>query len=140
MITRLIGTLALVASFGLGAFANQIIEVQVSRPAYFVTLFGDQSDQQITDTDYPSLSPATFQQFGGHYLIHSGRTLTFDGQPPMRIVVVAFDSMERLQAWHASDAFKKLYDIHKAANVRAFAVEGVAPGSASSADSSILQR
>lgn len=139
MITWLIRAVAVVASFGLGAFATQLLEIQASRPAYFVTLFGDQSDQEIMGTDYPSLSPGTFQQFGGHYIIHTGRTITFDGQPPMRIVVVAFDSMERLQAWHQSDAFKKLYDIHKISNVRAFAVEGVAPGSASN-DSSISQR
>ncbi len=139
MITWLIRAVAVVASFGLGAFATELLEIQASRPAYFVTLFGDQSDQEIMGTDYPSLSPGTFQQFGGHYIIHTGRTITFDGQPPMRIVVVAFDSMERLQAWHQSDAFKKLYDIHKISNVRAFAVEGVAPGSASN-DSSISQR
>lgn len=139
MITWLIRAVAVVASFGLGAFATQLLEIQASRPAYFVTLFGDQSDQEIMGTDYPSLSPGTFQQFGGHYIIHTGRTITFDGQPPMRIVVVAFDSMERLQAWHQSDAFKKLYDIHKISNVRAFAVEGVAPGSASN-NSSISQR
>lgn len=139
MITRLIGALVLVASFGLGAFATQFLDAAASRPAYFVTLFGDQSDQEIMDTDYPSLSPGTFQQFGGHYIIHTGRTVTFDGQSPMRIVVVAFDSMERLQAWHASDAFKKLYDIHKITKVRAFAVEGVTPGSAS-VDSGISRR
>lgn len=139
MITWLIRAVAVVASFGLGAFATELLEIQASRPAYFVTLFGDQSDQEIMGTDYPSLSPGTFQQFGGHYIIHTGRTITFDGQPPMRIVVVAFDSMELLQAWHQSDAFKKLYDIHKISNVRAFAVEGVAPGSASN-DSSISQR
>ena len=139
LITRLIGTLALVASFGLGAVGSQFLETQAARPAYFVTLFGDQSDQEIMDTDYPSLSPGTFQQFGGHYIIHTGRTVTYDGQPPMRIVVVAFNSLERLQAWHQSDAFKKLYDIHKISNVRAFAVEGVAPESAS-IDDSISQR
>jgi uncharacterized protein (DUF1330 family) len=139
MITRLIGAMALIASFGLGAFATQVVKTQASPPAYFVTLFGGQSDQEIMDTDYPSLSPGTFQQFGGHYIIHSGRTVTFDGQPPMRIVVIAFDSMERLQAWHRSDAFERLYDIHKITNVRAFAVEGVAPGTAS-IDNSISQR
>jgi len=139
MIGGFIRALALIASLGLGAFATQVLTVQTSPPAYFVTLFGDQSDQEVMDSDYPSLSPGTFQQFGGHYIIHSGRTITFDGQPPMRIVVVAFDSMERLQAWHRSDAFKKLYNVHKIGNVRAFAVEGVPPGSAS-IDGSISRR
>jgi uncharacterized protein (DUF1330 family) len=139
MIIRLIGTLALLASFGLGALANQFLETQASPPAYFVTLFGGQSDQEIMDTDYPSLSPGSFQQFGGRYIIHTGRTITFDGQPPMQIVVVAFDSMEKLQAWHQSDAFNTLYDIHKISSVRAFAVKGVA-SEAASVNSSISQQ
>ena len=101
MIIRLIGTLALLASFGLGALANQFLETQASPPAYFVTLFG--------------------------------------GQSPMQIVVVAFDSMEKLQAWHQSDAFNTLYDIHKISSVRAFAVKGVA-SEAASVNSSISQQ
>jgi uncharacterized protein (DUF1330 family) len=99
---------------------------QTAPPTYVVTLF-DSGLKSATDTDYPSLNPATFQPYGGHYIIHFGRTITFDGQPPNRIVVIAFNSMKNAQAWHSSDAFKQSYDARKLSDVRAFAVEGIVP-------------
>jgi len=41
------------------------------------------------------LNPATFQPYGGHYIIHFGKTVSFDGRPPNRFVVIAFDSMQK---------------------------------------------
>ena len=128
MQTRYTVALAMIAGFGLIAFAAQVLCAQTNRPAFFVTVFDAESEQEIRDTDYPSLAPGSFQPFGGRYAIHSGRTIPFDGQPPTRIVVVEFDSMEKLEAWRASAAFKNLYDRHRSAKVRAFAVEGVIPG------------
>ena len=120
--------LSMIAGLGLVAFVAQALHAQTSRPAYFVTVFDAESEQEIRDTDYPSLAPGSFQAFGGRYAIHSGRTIPFDGQPPTRIVVIEFDSMEKLQAWHTSEAFRNLYDRHRSAKVRAFAVEGVIRG------------
>jgi uncharacterized protein (DUF1330 family) len=115
-------TLAMMAGFGLGAVAVQALHAQAVPPAYVITLFDTQIDMS---THYPSLAPASFQPFGGHYIIHGGRTVTFDGNPPKQFVVIEFDSMEKAQAWRASDAFKQRYDLHRTAKVRAFAVEGV---------------
>lgn len=122
--------LVLVAGFGLGALATTAVRSQSGRPAYFVTLFDTVSQSEVADTNYPSLAPASFQAFRGRYLIHSGRTVSFDGQPPKQIVVIAFENMERLQQWHRSEAFSQLYDVHKIAKVKAFAVEGVGDNSA----------
>jgi uncharacterized protein (DUF1330 family) len=119
-------TLAMIAGFGLGTLANQSLNAQTAPPAYVFTLF-DSGLKSVGDTNYPSLNPATFRPFGGHYIIHFGRTVSFDGLPPNRIVVIAFDSMKDAQAWHASDAFRQSYDAHRLAYVRAFAVEGVIP-------------
>ena len=121
-----IAILSTITSFGLGIVVAPALRFRDAPPAYFVTLFDTGSE--VMSTDYPSLAPATFQPFGGHYIIHSGRTISFDGQPPKQIVVIAFDSMEQLQAWHGSEAFKQLYDVHKIAKVKAFAAEGIAPG------------
>jgi uncharacterized protein (DUF1330 family) len=118
-------TLAIIAGFGLGILAGQSL-AQIAPPAYVVTLF-DSGLKSATDTDYPSLNPATFQPYGGHYIIHFGKTVSFDGRPPNRFVVIAFDSMEKAQAWHSSDAFRQSYDAQKLSNVRAFAVEGIIP-------------
>jgi uncharacterized protein (DUF1330 family) len=76
-------------------------------------------------TDYPSLAPATFQPFGGRYVVHGGKMVTFEGESPGQFVVIAFDSMENVQAWRASDAFKNAYNPQKLGKVRVFAVEGL---------------
>jgi len=115
-----------VAGFGFGILADQSIAQISSPPAYVVTLF-DSGLRSATDTDYPSLNPATFQPYGGHYIIHFGKTVSFDGRPPNRFVIIAFDSMEKAQAWHSSDAFRQSYDARKLSDVRAFAVEGTIP-------------
>jgi len=122
MKTRYAVTLAVIAGFGLGAVAAQVLHAQATPSAYVVTIF---DTEEVMNTNYPSLDPATFQPFGGHYVIHFGRTVTFDGEPPNQITIIAFDGMENAQAWRTSDAFRKMYDVNKVANVRAFAVEGV---------------
>ena len=121
MKTRYTVTLAMIAGFGFGAVAAQTLHAQATPPAYVITIF---DTQQVMNTSYPSLDPATFQPFGGRYIVHFGKTVTFDGQPPNQIVIIAFDSIENAQAWRASDAFRKMYDVNKIAKVRAFAVEG----------------
>jgi uncharacterized protein (DUF1330 family) len=124
MKTLCTATLSIIAGFGLGILAGQPL-AQPAPPAYVVTLFD--SGLRATDTDYPSLNPATFQPYGGHYIIHFGKTVSFDGRPPNRSVIIAFDSMQKAQAWHSSDAFKQSYDARKLSDVRAFAVEGTIP-------------
>ena len=53
-------TLVIIASFGLGILAGQSL-AQIAPPAYVVTLF-DAGLKSATDTDYPSLNPATFSR------------------------------------------------------------------------------
>jgi uncharacterized protein (DUF1330 family) len=117
-------TSAMIVGFGLGILAGQL-RAQTAPPAYVVTLFD--SGLRAADADYPSLNPATFQPYGGHYITHFARTVSFDGRPPNRSVIIAFDSMDKAQVWHSSDAFKQSYDARKLSDVRAFAVEGIVP-------------
>jgi len=124
--TRYAVSLAMIAGFGLGILADQPLNARTTPPAYVVTVF-DTGVKSLMDTDYPSLNPATFQPFGGHYIIHFGSAVSFDGLPPNRIVVIAFDSMKSARAWHASEAFRQSYDPQKLRGVRAFAVEGIIP-------------
>lgn len=111
----------MVAGFGLGALAIQTLSAQATPPAYVITIF---DTEEVMKTNYPSLDPSTFEPFGGHYIVHFGKAVTFDGEPPNQIEIVAFDSMEEAQAWHTSSAFRKMYDVNKTANVRAFVVQG----------------
>jgi len=125
MKTLCVVILSIIAGFRLGILADQSL-AQVAPPAYVVTLF-DSGLKSASDTDYPSLNPATFQPYGGHYIIHFGKTVSFDGRPPNRFVIIAFDSMEKAQAWHSSNAFRQSYDVQKLTDVGAFAVEGINP-------------
>ena len=86
------------------------------------TLFDAAIDMK---TDYPSLAPTTFQPFGGHYVVHGAKMVPFEGEFPGQFVAIAFDSMEKVQAWRESAAFKNTYDPQKIAGLRVFAVEGV---------------
>ncbi len=95
---------------------------QAGPPVYVVTLFDGPIDFK---TNYPSLAPATFQPYGGRYVVHGGKIVTFEGVPPGDYVVIAFDSMEKVQEWRASAAFKEMYDIYKIGTLRVFAVQGV---------------
>jgi uncharacterized protein (DUF1330 family) len=123
MVARYLIILAVVLGVG-GVWRTSAAGPESTRPAYFVTLF-DMPSSEIMATNYPSLFPGTFQAFGGRYIMHFGETQTFDGPSPQDIVVIEFDNMDELLAWHSSDSFKKLHDSHKAAHVRGFAVEGV---------------
>jgi uncharacterized protein (DUF1330 family) len=89
-------TLSIIAGFGLGVLAGQPF-AQTAPPAYVVTLFD--SGLRATDTDYPSLNPATFQPYGGHYIVHFGKTVSFDGCSPNRFVIIAFDSMRTSESF-----------------------------------------
>jgi uncharacterized protein (DUF1330 family) len=110
--------------FGLCSFLPaKLYAPEGSPPAYYVTIFD--SGSIIADTNYPSLFPSTFRPFGGRYIMHFGTEESFDGRPPERVVVIKFNSMHDLLAWHSSDAFKDLYDAHRVGRLRAFAVEGV---------------
>jgi uncharacterized protein (DUF1330 family) len=112
--------------FGFGSLSRtQLFPLEGAPPAYYVTIFGSGSPSEIMDTNYPSLFPSSFLPFGGRYIIHFGTQRRFDGQAPEEVVVVQFDNMHQLLAWHSSEAFKQLYDVHKSGYIRAFAVEGV---------------
>ena len=83
-------------------------------------------------TDPKGLEPyrdrvaSTFEPFGGRYIARGGRIASLEGEAPKgRIVVIAFESMDKAQAWYDSPAYAQLKPFrHKAAKSRVFLVEG----------------
>ena len=65
----------------------------------------------------------------GRFLARGGKVATFQGEAPKgRIVVIAFDSLERAQAWYDSPAYQEIKPIRlKSATSRVFVVEGPTP-------------
>jgi uncharacterized protein (DUF1330 family) len=62
----------------------------------------------------------------GRFLAQGGKVTVFDGEPPKRVVVQVWDSLEKVQAWRSSAEFKAARQVgDKYAKFRAYAVDGL---------------
>ncbi len=117
--------LAMAAGFGLGAVAVQGLHAQAKPPIYYIGEI-DVTDADAYAKEYQQGASATIKAAGGHYLA-AGKAIPIEGAPPKaRVILVTWDSMEALQAWRDSAAFKDGRKIgEKYADFRAFAIEGL---------------
>jgi uncharacterized protein (DUF1330 family) len=91
-----------------------IAEIEVTDPAGYKT---------YQDTVGPLLTAT-----GGRFLVRGGKTIALDGEPPKRVIVIAFDSLEKAQAFRNSPVYKEAVpNRDKSSKFRLFAAEGVAP-------------
>jgi uncharacterized protein (DUF1330 family) len=118
--------IALVAGIASGGAIIQGLHAQAKPPVYVVVdLF------EITDADgfkavIPLSAPDTLTPFGGRYIIRTDKITALDGTPPKRFVVIAFDSVEKAQAWKASESSKKVDVIRdKTTKSSQFLVDGM---------------
>jgi uncharacterized protein (DUF1330 family) len=60
--------------------------------------------------------------------VRAGKVTPVEGEPPKgSVVVIAFDSVEKAEAWENSKAYEAIKPIrHKSATSRNFIVQGVA--------------
>ena len=92
--------------------------------AYYISEF------EVTDTEgirpYSLAVESTFLPFGGQYVVRGGKVASLEGAPTQRIIMIAFPSMQRAQAWYDSDAYRALRPIrHRSANSRVFILEAL---------------
>jgi uncharacterized protein (DUF1330 family) len=88
-----------------------IAEVDVTDPAAF--------------QKYAEKAPGTIAASNGHYIIRGGKSMSIEGEPPKRFVVIAFDSVEKAKAWEDSPAYEAIKPIrHSSAKSRVFIIEG----------------
>ena len=120
-------TLAILTGFGLGAVAVQGLHAQAKPPVYQVTEI-EILDPEAYSKDYVPKAGAAIKAAGGKFLALGGKTTAFDGEPPKsRIVIQQWDSLEKIQAYRDSAAFKELLPLRdKLAKFRTYAVEGIA--------------
>jgi uncharacterized protein (DUF1330 family) len=118
-------TLAMLTGFGLGAVAVQGLHAQAKPPVYQVVEI-DMLDQEAYLKDYIPKSRAAIQAAGGKFLAAGGKITTIEGEPPKsRVVIQQWDSLEKIQAYRNSAAFKDLLPLReKLAKFRSFVVEG----------------
>jgi uncharacterized protein (DUF1330 family) len=118
-------TLSMLTGFGLGAVAVQGLHAQAKPPVYQVTEI-EILNQEAYSKDYLPKAQAAIKAAGGKLLAAGGKTTTIEGEPPKsRVVIQQWDSLEKIQAYRNSTAFKDLLPLRdKLAKFRSFAVEG----------------
>jgi uncharacterized protein (DUF1330 family) len=119
-------TVGLVAGIVIGAVGSRSTIAQKSPMGYVIGEI-DVTNQQ----DYSSYGagvPATLAKYGGRFLVRGGKTQSLEGEPPKRIVVLAFDTPEAAARWYASPEYSAIKPIRqRASKSRLFTVEGVTP-------------
>jgi uncharacterized protein (DUF1330 family) len=126
MKTRFGHGLAMLGGAVLGGGLVGVLRAQALPPAYYIALV-DPIDAENYAKEFSSKVPPIVKEFGGKNLARGGTIVPFDGDAPKRVVVVAFDSMEKVRAWQSSDAMKALAPARaKYSTFHAFAVEGEA--------------
>jgi uncharacterized protein (DUF1330 family) len=121
---------ALVAGASIGGAAIQALHAQAKPPAYVVIpilKINDAAAFKAGVLDKGSASAAEIKAEGGHYIIRSQNFTRLDGNPPERLIVIAFDSIEKAQAWANSATAKEVNAARiKSTNSLSFIVEGTA--------------
>ncbi len=118
--------LAMFASAAVGAAAVQVLHAQARPPAYGVLEIAVTNQDAYEKEFLPPVNKA-LQDAGGKYLARAGRTVSFEGTPPApRVVLIQWESMDKLQAFQNSSAYKDAQTIgRKYATFRIYGVEGL---------------
>jgi uncharacterized protein (DUF1330 family) len=122
LLTALAGVAA--GAAGGGTLSAQVTPAKAP-PAYLI------GEIEVTDPEgykkYQDGVSSVLAASGGRFLVRGGKTVALDGPPPKRIAVIAFDSLEKAEAYRNSPVYKELVPIRdKSSKFRLFAVEGVA--------------
>jgi uncharacterized protein (DUF1330 family) len=119
---------ALVAGAAIGGAAIQGLHAQAKPPAYVIIpilKINDAAAFKAGVLDKASASEAAMKAEGGHYVIRSQEFTRLDGDPPERLVIIAFDSVEKAKAYENSAALKEITAARlKSTNSLSFIVEG----------------
>ena len=122
MKTRFTVASSMLAGIAIGALAVQGLYAQAKPPAYVIAEI-DVMDQDGYAKEYV---PAAMKALNPKFLSRGSSTLSFKGEPPKRIVLFAFENMDKAKEAFTSSAYNEAWTIgSKYAKFRIFAVEGV---------------
>jgi uncharacterized protein (DUF1330 family) len=117
--------LTLLAGIAIGATAIQGLHAQAKPPTYAVVAIRKMNDAEAFKPVLTKGPPAA-EAFGGKFVVRTEKITGLDGTPPVRFVLIAFDSMEKAQAWHNSAAEKEIDAIRiKSTDSLSFLVDGM---------------
>ena len=109
--------------------ANPLAAAQAKPPVYVITDIIEITDAEgykVIAQRSAADAAANFKEFGGRYLVRTDRVTALDGTAPKRLIIAAFDSTEKAQAWANSKHQKEVTAIRvKNTKSRSFIVEGM---------------
>jgi uncharacterized protein (DUF1330 family) len=131
MKTRYTVALALLVGVAIGAVTVEGLHAQV-KPIYLVTEI-DVTNPGAYGMEYAPKVQASIKAAGGRILALGGaggagaRFVTqVEGQPPKRVVIQVWDSLQKMQAWRSSDDYREARKIgDQYAKFRSYAVDGL---------------
>jgi uncharacterized protein (DUF1330 family) len=113
-----------IAGAMIGAAVMQGLHAQARPPAYLV-LEIDVKDANLFK-QYQDKGSPLYPQFTGRFLVRGGKVEAFAAEPPKRVVIAEFDSIEKAQAFRDSPAYKELVPLRdRGADVHGYIAEGV---------------
>jgi uncharacterized protein (DUF1330 family) len=116
--------LAMLAGGAIGATAVNGLHAQGTAPGAYVVVDISAINNPVFKTLFP-IAEKAMKDFGGKFVIRTENITGLDGTPPKRLVVLAFDSMDKAKAWHASEGMKQVDDIRMSStNSRQFIADG----------------
>jgi uncharacterized protein (DUF1330 family) len=90
--------LTLLAGIAIGATAIQGLHAQAKPPVYYIAE-NDVTNPEAYLKEYAPPQGDLIRASGGRYLAAGGKTTAFDGEAPKgRVVITAWDSLEKIQA------------------------------------------
>src|SRR5262245_12180942 len=93
--------LSLIASFVLGGIAVHSLHAQTKPPVLYVAEI-DVTDQAGYLKEYVPKADSVVASSGGRFLAQGGKTTSLIGDPPKRIVIMQWESLDQLQKWFNS--------------------------------------
>jgi uncharacterized protein (DUF1330 family) len=120
--------ISLVIGLTAGIIGSYSLMAQTKPPAYVVAEI-DVHDPANYAKEYLSRSAKPINQDGGgKFLSRGNNAISIRGEPPKRIVIFAFESLDRAKEAFASQGYAEAYAHgEKYAKFRIYAVEGIAP-------------
>jgi uncharacterized protein (DUF1330 family) len=119
--------LALIVGAAIGAAAVQGLHAQAKPPAYVVGEV-EVRNQDAFVKEYVPLAVEALSKSGTGYraIAVAGKVATIEGEPPKRIVINAFNSLDQAVAAYNSAAYKEAAKIGRQyGTFRIYAVEGL---------------
>jgi uncharacterized protein (DUF1330 family) len=116
----------MLAGVGLGVVAVQTLQAQATPPIYQITEI-DVTNVDAYVKEFAPKAQAAIKAAGGRFLAAGMKVTSIEGDPPKpRVALIAWDNMEKLQAYRNSEVFKEIRPIgDKYAKFRGFTVEGL---------------